>query len=283
MSSEKPGGDEPYRLPTPDLTVFGEDESTTAEHRAEPAGGDEHHGAHPGDEVLGHGVLGRDETVENFSGAPGEQPTVEQEHPRGRMTFQDEHTARHQPTLAEQRARQQAEAEAGRAEEQRVEDEFAAARKRQVRRRVLIGGAVVVVAAGIIGSQYLFQSTTTANCVGADQSDQNSVVNDQYCDQAYVQSHGGYVSNGIIFLPIGSGGFRQYRYYYGGSVSSGHVSGGSYTAPSSGSLKTGSGKSISRGGFGVTSGGSGSSGGGSDEGGSSGSHSGSSGGKSGGS
>jgi hypothetical protein len=247
MSSEKPGdaSDDAYGLPTPDRNVFGERDETAKT----PA----------------------DETPEAATSELPHPDLPTEQHPfpppRGRMTFQDASTPKREPTLAEQRARQQAEAEAE-AEAERAEH------KRRTRRRVLIGGAVVVVAAGVIGSQYLFNASTTANCVGADQGDQGAVVNDQYCDAAYVTSHGGYVHNGIIFLPIGNGGFRQYQYYYGGSVRNGHVSGGSYTPPSGGAIKTGSGKTITRGGFGVPGGSSG----GSD----SGSHSGGSGGKSGG-
>ena len=259
MPNDNSGGQDEYGLPTPDLSVFGDEQSPT-ERQSRPDTGE------PGrDDAAESGPAAEPQAAEHDGEPTPESPT----RPRGRMTFQDEHTAKHQPTLAEQRARQQPDAEQAAEAERQAED---AARRARTKRRLLIGGAVVVVAAGIIGSQYLFNSTTTANCVDADSGVQGAVVNDQYCDQAYVQSHGGYVHNGIIFLPIGNGSFRQYQYYYGGTVSNGHVSGGSYTAPSNGSIKTGSGKTISRGGFGVSS-----------DSGSSGSRSGSSGGKSGGS
>ena len=234
MSSDKPG--EEYQLPTPDLGVFGEKTETTevpASQSPEPATTELPHPGPDADETRPH---------------------------RGRMTFQTAATPKREPSLAEQRARQQAEAEAEAEAEAAVEAEYEqAARKRRNRRLLLIGGAVVIVVALIIGSQLLSNQTTTANCVGADSTDQDTVFNDQYCDQAYVTDHGGYVSNGIIFLPYG-GGYRQYRYYYGGSVSNGHVTGGSYTPPSSGTIKTGSGKTVTRGGFGVPSGSSGGSG-----------------------
>lgn len=251
MTDNQPGsgGDGTFRLPTPDMSVFGDETpddtraDTPADTRADT----------PTEPTGEHGPAGR---------------------PHGRMTFQDAGTVPHEPTLAERRARQRAEEEAEVEQERQIEAELAAARRRSTRRKVLIGSVVVAGAVALIGSQYLFNSgSTTATCVGADPNDSNQAVGDQYCDESYVTSHGGYVNNGIIFLPIGNGGFRQYRYYYGGTVSGGRVSGGSYTPPSSGTLKTGSGKTISRGGFGVPSGSTGGSG----------SKGGSSGGKSGGS
>jgi hypothetical protein len=62
------------------------------------------------------------------------------------------------------------------------------------------------------------------------------VVNDQYCDQNYVDSHS------IAGL---------YSYYYGGSVHDGTVSGGSYRPPDLGILKTTNGTVLQRGGVGV--------------------------------
>jgi hypothetical protein len=94
----------------------------------------------------------------------------------------------------------------------------------------------------------------TAHCVG--QSDSLSESED-YCDENYVRSHGGYHSGGIFFLPIPGGGYNQYRYNYGGSVAGGRVTGGSYTAPSGNTtVKSSSGRTVQRGGFGISSGGS---------------------------
>jgi type II secretory pathway pseudopilin PulG len=181
---------------------------------------------------------------------------------QGTMRFQDEHTTPRPPTLAEARARQQAE-EAE--QEQALEAEIDAERRRH-RKRVLIGAGVTVGIVAVIGGLYLASQSNdvTARCTSNDPSNNGTVVQDQYCDEGYVTSHGGYVSNGIIFLPIGGGGYNQYHYYYGGSGSVGQrVSGGSYTQPSSGTIKTGSGSSVSRGGLGVSSksGGTGGSGG----------------------
>jgi len=232
MSSRKPGDE--YDLPTPDMSVFGEQDETAAAAQAATA-------QPPQPE------------------APAEPETEQRPGPRrrGRMTFQNAGVPKHEPSLAEQRARQQAAAETEAEAEAELERAY---RKRRTRKRLLIGGVVVVIAGAIIGSQFLSNQTTTANCVGADQNDQGAVVSDQYCDEAYVTNHGGHVANGIIFLPLSGGGFQQYRYYYGGSISSGHVSGGSYSPPGSGTIKTGSGKTVTRGGFGVPSGSGGSGG-----------------------
>jgi hypothetical protein len=187
------------------------------------------------------------------------------------MRFQDETTKARPPTLAEQRARQQArEAE----QERELEAEVEAGRRAH-RKRVMIGTGVTVGIVAVIGGLYLATrpDDVTARCTSNDAANNGTVVQDQYCDQDYVTSHNGYISNGIIFLPIAGGGYNQYHYYYGGSGSIGQrVTGGSYTQPSSGTIKTGSGSSVSRGGLGVSSksgtgAGSGGSGGG-DEGGS---------------
>jgi hypothetical protein len=218
--------EQPYRLPTPDLGVFGADGDEKTE-KTEPVADD------PG----------------------GPKP--------GTMRFQDGSTKPRPPTLAEQRARQQAEeAEAEREVEAEVE-----AGRRAHRKRVLIGAGVTVGIVAVIGGLYLASrpDDVTARCTSDSGANNGTVVQDQYCDEDYVNSQGGHITNGIIFLPIGGGGYNQYHYYYGGSGNIGQrVSGGSYTQPSSGTIKTGSGSSVSRGGLGVSSksGSGGSSGGG---------------------
>lgn len=208
--------DQPYRLPTPDLGVFGADSDKTE----------------------------KTEPVE--PGSPKQ----------GTMRFQDEHTKPRQPTLAEARARQQAEEAEREAALQAEADAEAEAERRSHRKRVLIGAGVTVGIVAVIGGLYLASQSNdvTARCTSNDPSNNGTVVQDQYCDADYVQSHGGYISNGIIFLPIGGGRYSQYHYYYGGTGSIGQkVSGGSYTQPSSGTIKTGSGDTVSRGGLGVSS------------------------------
>jgi hypothetical protein len=87
-------------------------------------------------------------------------------------------------------------------------------------------------------------ATVTATCV--DETNEH-VVDQQYCTQNYVDSHG-YAG--------------QYAYYFGGSMRNGTMSGGSYLPPDLGVLKTTNGTVLQRGGFGVPgSGGSDSSGG----------------------
>jgi hypothetical protein len=168
------------------------------------------------------------------------------------MRFQDEATTPRPPTLAEQRARQQAEEQQ---QEREVEAEIAADKSRR-RRRVMIGAGVTVGIVAIVGGLYLLSSPgdVTARCTVSGTNADGTVVQDQYCNQDYVTSQGGHIENGIIFLPIiGGGGFRQYHYYYGGSGNIGQrVSGGSYTQPSSGTIKTNSGGTVSRGGLGVS-------------------------------
>jgi hypothetical protein len=164
------------------------------------------------------------------------------------MRFQDaETTTPREPTLAEKRARQQAQ----RQEEQREADEKAAAkRKEETKRKVMIGGGVTVGIAALVGAWYLVAKPddVTATCATPD----GKVQSDQYCDENYVNSHGGHMgAGGLMFLPIPGGGFSSYHYNYGGTVSNGRVSGGSSVKPAGANINTRGGKSIQRGGFGV--------------------------------
>jgi len=178
---------------------------------------------------------------------PGDQPPPEPPK-RGSMRFQDGSTQPREPSLAEQRARQQAVAQAER-------DEVAAAeadKKAATKRKLLIGSGVTVGLVGLVATYYSVAKTESVTAVC---TDSNEVVqNDDNCDEAFVTSHGGYSSGGFLFLPIGGGGYNSYRYNYGGSGSIGqHVAGGSYTAPSSRTnVNTKSGKSVQRGGFGIS-------------------------------
>ncbi|HVV23250.1 MAG TPA: hypothetical protein VHF06_27705, partial [Pseudonocardiaceae bacterium] len=168
--------DDKYRLPAPDLSAFGSDEP----------GGD-----------------GPDESPAEPAGSGG---------PHGTMRFQDrETTSPRPPTLAEQRARMQA--------ENALAEQRAAAEARALqRRRVMIGGGVTVGVVAVVGAWYLLASpkTVTAQCTVASGAQTDTIVNDQYCDESYVTSHGGHISNGFIFLPLPGGGYQQYHYYYGG-------------------------------------------------------------------
>src|SRR4051794_5536226 len=178
----------------------------------------------------------------------GDQPPPEPPK-RGSMRFQDSNTQARQPSVAEQRARQQALAQ----EERDAELARQADAKAATRRKILIGSGVTVGLVGLVATFYTVAKPAgegTAVC-----TDSNGIVQgDDNWDETYVTSHGGYSSGGFLFLPIGGGGYNSYRYNYGGSGTIGQrVSGGSYDAPSSRtSVNTKSGKSVQRGGFGIT-------------------------------
>lgn len=204
---------------------------------------------------------GSDEPTEAFPAQHPQAPEPEADEPRrGSVRFQDpETTTAREPTLAEQRARQRArkrESDDSRALRLEAED------KARTRRRILIGGGVTVglvamVATWVVAAQ---PDDVSATCVGpGDQVAPGTNSGDDNCDEDYVRNHGGYYDNNshTYFIPVGGfgGGYTQYHYYYGGSVgSNGHVSGGSYTAPSNAHVTTKSGKTVQRGGFGVSGG-----------------------------
>ncbi|MEV6440474.1 hypothetical protein [Amycolatopsis sp. NPDC051716] len=177
----------------------------------------------------------------------GDQPPPEPPK-RGSMRFQDSNTRPKEPSLAEQRARQQALVQEERDEELARQSDAKAA----TRRKILIGSGVTV---GLVGLVATFYTVAKPNEVTAVCTDSNGVVqNDDNCDENYVTSHGGYHSGGFLFLPIPGGGYNSYRYNYGGQgVVGQRVSGGSYDPPSSRSnVNTKSGKSVQRGGFGIS-------------------------------
>jgi hypothetical protein len=189
--------------------------------------------------------------------------------PHGTIRYQDPHsTTPREPTLAEQRAREQAE----RREEQEAAAALATAQRRtQVRRRVMIGGGVTVGVVALVSAFYTAaaysedRDSMIATCTGQDGS-RTVAEQDQLCDESYVTSHGGHVDHntGMYFMPIilpggGFGGWQQYRYSYSprGSTlfSPGQtVSNPNFTRPSSSTrVSTRSGSTIQRGGFGISS------------------------------
>lgn len=194
-------------------------------------------------------------------GPDGTAEPPEAESKRGQIRFQDADTTKPRaPTLAEQRARRKALEEEREAEQTEVAE---AERKSKVRRRVLIGSGVTVGVVAMVAVWYAAATPdeVTANCV-----DNNGVLaaNENYCDESYARSQpGSYYSGGFWFIPLGGGRFGQYQYNYGGSVGpGGRVTGGSTVAPGgNATVKTGSGKTVQRGGFGVSSGGGSKSGG----------------------
>jgi hypothetical protein len=188
-------------------------------------------------------------------GQAGQDQTGTPEPPkRGQIRYQDaETTTPREPTLGEQRARRRA--------MERDSEEHAAAvataeRKSRVRRRVMIGGGVTVGVAAMVSVWYAAATPNevTANCVGSDDVIQ---ANDQYCDENYVRANHGYVSGGLLFLPIPGGGYSQYHYNYGGTgVPGQRVAGGTTVKPDTNTtVKTRSGSTVQRGGFGVSGGG----------------------------
>ncbi|WP_019818660.1 hypothetical protein [Saccharomonospora saliphila] len=175
--------------------------------------------------------------------------------PRGSMRFQDaESTTPRQPSLAEQRARRQAEEQERQRRAEEAEAADRAARKAESRRKLLIGSGVTVGLVGFIAGFYVVAAPEEVTAVCVDEN--GTVVDDDYCDDDYASSHGGYHSGGIVFLPSpGGGDYRQYRYNYGGSGSVGSkVQGGSFTRPSNAEINTRSGSTVQRGGFGISGG-----------------------------
>lgn len=171
---------------------------------------------------------------------------------RGSMRHQDGSTQARQPSLAEQRARQQALAQQERQEVLDAEAARAAEKKSSTKKKILIGTGVTVGLVGLVATFYTVAKPEEVTAVCA-AKDTEIVENDQNCDENYVRSHGGYSSGGFFFIPIGGGGYNSYRYNYGGTGTIGQrVSGGSYTAPSGANVNTKSGKSVQRGGFGIS-------------------------------
>ncbi|WP_243790854.1 hypothetical protein [Saccharopolyspora gloriosae] len=198
--------------------------------------------------------------------AGGEQQSGDAGQARGRMRYQDDSTAPREPTLAEKRARIAA--------EKRQEEQAQAAlaeqeSKTQKRRRVMVGGGVTVgvvalVAAFYSGSAYSAEQNAVHEYCAAEK--QGQVADDpNLCDENYVQSHGGYSSGGMMFMPIflpgtniPSGQMNSYRYGYtqpgapaptpGSSV----PAGSSFNKPADANIKNSKGQTVQRGGFGIS-------------------------------
>lgn len=210
-----------------------------------------------------------DERPQGDAGTPAQPvpPQPSEEAGRGTIRYQDpEHTTPREPTLAEQRAR--IAAEKRREEQHRAELEAAEAKTKK-RRRLMIGGGatvgvVALVAAMYTASEVSNEANASEQYCATDQSGQpGNRDQDQYCDENYVSSHGGYHSGGMFFMPIflpggGIGGYNSYRYAYTpAGVSAPPIgspaSGSSFTKPSGSTIKDTSGKTIQRGGFGISS------------------------------
>ncbi|MEU4739291.1 hypothetical protein AB0G02_02350 [Actinosynnema sp. NPDC023658] len=177
-------------------------------------------------------------------------PPTPQEPPatggRGQIRSQEAgRTKPRPPTLAEQRARAAA---IEQQREQQLAVEAEEARRRKVRKRLFVGGGVAV---GVVGVVAIWYAVSSPDDVEAQCTRDDVVVDDQYCDESYASSHGGYSSGGFIYI-----GGSSYRYHYGGSsvpVGS-KVTGGTYTMPKGANISTKSGTVVQRGGFGVSGG-----------------------------
>jgi len=178
--------------------------------------------------------------------------------PQGSMRFQDETSRPREPTLAERKAREQAERRQREAAEQAEAD---AERSRTRRKRILIGAGVTVGLVAVIAIGYSIaqpDDEVSARCV----DDSGVVVDESNCVTPAASSSGYHSGGGFYPIFIGAGG-AQYHYNYGGSGSVGQpVSGGTTTVPrDSTKVTTVSGKNVSvskvtRGGLGSSSSGS---------------------------
>lgn len=184
-----------------------------------------------------------------------------------RIRYQDpQSTTPREPTLAEQKARQMAEQR--RAEAERAE-QAAAAAKTAKRRKMLIGGGatvgvVALVAAMYSASEVSAQANASTEYCATDQNGQPGVRDqDNYCDENYVNSQGGYSHGGMFFMPIilpggGFGGHQSYRYAYTPAGTAppaigSPAAGSTFNKPSGSTVKNTKGSTIQRGGFGISS------------------------------
>ena len=162
--------------------------------------------------------------------------------PQGSMRFQDETSRPREPTLAERKAREQAERRQREAAEQAEVD---AQRSRTRRKRILIGAGATVGLVAVIAIGYAIaqpDEDVSARCV----DDSGVVVDDSNCVTPAASSSNYHSGGGLYPIFIGAGG-GQYHYNYGGSGSLGQpVSGGTTTVPrNSTRVTTPSGKSVS--------------------------------------
>jgi hypothetical protein len=162
--------------------------------------------------------------------------------PQGSMRFQDGTTTPREPTLAERKAREQAERRQADAERQAADD---AERSRKKRKRILIGAGATVGVVAVIAVGYAIaqpDDEVSARCV----DESGVVVDDANCVTPAAASNSHYYGGGFYPIFIGAGG-AQYHYNYGGNGSIGQpVSGGTTTVPRDTTrVTTPSGKSVS--------------------------------------
>jgi hypothetical protein len=156
-------------------------------------------GAGAGDEPRSEAVPA-DEPGRGSGDEPKDGPPAR----RGRMERQDAGTTPREPTLAEKRARLQA-------ERRRRDEEREAALKQEAshkkRKRILIGAGVTVGVVALIAVGYAVtgaDETTEARCT----DEHNVVVDDSNCATP-AAGNGGYIAGGGFFPIFIGGGGRQ--------------------------------------------------------------------------
>ncbi|GAA2333926.1 hypothetical protein GCM10009854_06700 [Saccharopolyspora halophila] len=194
------------------------------------------------------------------------QQVPESDEGKGRIRYQDpDSTTPREPTLAERRARKSAEQR--RLDEERAAQEAEAA-KTAKRRKALIGGGATVGVVALVAAMYSASEVSasanaqTQYCAAVEEGAQQPGprAEDEKCDPEYVESQGGYVSGGMMFMPLFMGGpmVPQYRYAYTPSGASAPpvgstATGSTFNKPSGSTIKSTSGSTIQRGGFGISS------------------------------
>lgn len=195
------------------------------------------------------------------------QQETEPDEGKGRIRYQDpDNTTPREPTLAERRARQNAEQR--RLDEERAAQEVEAA-KTAKRRKALIGGGATVGVVALVAAMYSASEVSasanaqTQYCAAIEEESQQQPgprAQDEKCDPEYVESQGGYVSGGMMFMPLFMGGpmAPQYRYAYTPAGASAPPVGSTATnstfnKPSGSTIKNTSGGTVQRGGFGISS------------------------------
>jgi hypothetical protein len=191
---------------------------------------------------MANGTNGEDPTDPGQGSRPSGSPPMGSP-PMGSLSYQDPSTTvPREPTLAERKAREQAQRRRQAAAAQEAADAETA---RVKRKRILIGAGVTVGVVAVIAIGYgISQSgadTVLATCVGED----GVVVDDSNCVTPV--SNSTYHSGGGFYPIFIGGGGRQYHYNYGGTGGIGQrVSGGTTTVPKDSTrVSTPSGKSLS--------------------------------------
>ena len=169
---------------------------------------------------------------------------------QGGMRWQDESTTPKEPTLAERKARERAEARMRDEERRRREEEIVRAdkerRSKTRRKRILVGTGVTVGVVALVAVGYAVAQPSEeveAQCVDEETQE---IVDDSNCSTPVAGNSSYHGGGGFYPIFIGGGG-RQYHYNYGGSGTFGQrVSGGTTSVPSAGTrVFTSSGRDIS--------------------------------------